>query len=165
MGERGKRTDLVRNLHEVGVVGDGDDEALERSDGGGEGEDLRNRLRKRRKQKVSGVRRVNDGGERKSWTHASSSIGFTSPEGVLEKRVEDSSDTEGGLDDVGSELSDRVLGGFEGDGEVGWEKLVDDVVDGDRGGADIPEEEREAKDQFWEGREHEEGRAKRSLTR
>lgn len=73
--------------------------------------------------------------KRRRWTNTSSGIGFTGPEGVLEKGVEDSSDTEGGLDDVGSELSDGVLGGFEGDGEVGGEELVHGSVDGDGGGA------------------------------
>jgi hypothetical protein len=101
--EQEERTDGVSDLDEVRVVRDGDDEALEGSNGKREGKDLSIR------------------------------VALSGPEGVLEEGVQDSTDPERGLDDVGSELADGLTAGLVGDGEVVGEELVrGSVGEGDR---------------------------------
>lgn len=110
-GERGKegrtppRTELAGEVDEILVVGDGDNEHLERRD------------RRRKREDLTG------------------GIGLASPERVLEERVKDTTDTERWLDDVGDKLADRGRRRFQGDGEVGREDLVVLVVEVDSRGS------------------------------
>jgi hypothetical protein len=85
-------TDIVDERAESRVLADGDDEALDRGNEGGEGKDL---------MRISTVQV----GLACHVTHTTGLVLLTSPVAVLEQRVKDTADTERWLDDVGNELA------------------------------------------------------------